>query len=53
MIKFKPVIIGGIVFFVFSIATSFVYNEYIALLTGAAILLGYVIPGYYLKSAKE
>jgi len=53
MIKFKPVIVGGIVFFVFSIATSFVHNEYIALLTGAAILLGYVIPGYYLKSAKE
>jgi hypothetical protein len=53
MIKFKPVIVGGIVFFVFSIATSFVNNEYIALLTGLAILCGYVIPGYYLKSAKE
>mgnify|MGYP006283419931 CR=1 FL=1 len=53
MIKFKPVIIGGIVFFAFSIATSFVNNEYIALLTGLAILCGYVIPGYYLKSAKE
>jgi hypothetical protein len=53
MIKFRPVILGGVAFFVFSIATSFVNNEYIALLTGLAILCGYVIPGYYLKSAKE
>ena len=53
MIRFKPVIIGGIVFFAFSIATAFVFNEYIALLTGAAILGGYVIPGYFLKSSKQ
>ena len=53
MIKFRPVILGGVAFFAFSIATSFVNNEYIALLTGLAILCGYVIPGYYLKSAKE
>jgi len=53
MIKFRPVILGGVAFFAFSIATSFVNNEYIALLTGLAILCGYVIPGYYLKSAKQ
>lgn len=53
LIKFKPVIIGGIAFFIFSIATTFVTNEYLALIVGAAIICGYIIPGYFLKSAKE
>jgi hypothetical protein len=53
LIKFKPVIIGGIAFFIFSIATTFVLNEYIALIVGMAIICGYLIPGYFLKSAKE
>ena len=52
-IKFKPLIFGGIAFFVFSIAATFVNNEYVALLTSAAIACGYLIPGYLLKSAKE
>ena len=53
LIKFRPVIIGGMAFFIFSIATTFVSNEYIALIVGAAIICGYLIPGYFLKSAKE
>ena len=53
LIKFKPLIIGGIAFFIFSIATTFVSNEYLSLITGAAIICGYLIPGYFLKSAKE
>lgn len=52
LIKFRPLIIGGIAFFAFSIATTFVSNEYIALIVGAAIICGYLIPGYLLKSAK-
>ena len=53
LIKFRPLIIGGMTFFIFSIATTFVSNEYMALITGAAIICGYLIPGYFLKSAKE
>lgn len=53
LIKFMPLIIGGMAFFIFSIATTFVSNEYIALIVGAAIICGYLIPGYFLKSAKE
>jgi hypothetical protein len=53
VIKFKPLIIGGISFFIFCIATTFVTNEYLALLVGAAIICGYLIPGYFLKAAKE
>ncbi len=52
-IKFRPMIIGGMSFFIFSIATTFVSNEYIALIVGAAIICGYLIPGYFLRSAKE
>jgi hypothetical protein len=53
LIKFKPLIIGGMSFFIFSIATTFVTNEYLALIVCAAIICGYLIPGYFLKYAKE
>ncbi len=53
VIKFKPLIIGGMSFFIFSIAATFVTNEYLALLVSAAIICGYLIPGYFLKAAKE
>lgn len=53
LIKFEPLIIGGIAFFIFSIASTFVLNEYIALIVGVAIICGYLIPGYFLKFAKE
>jgi len=52
-IKFKPLFFGGMTFFIFSIASTFVTIEYTTLLVSGAILCGYVIPGYFLKSAKE
>lgn len=51
--KFKPLVIGGISFFVFSVATTYVTNEYTTLITGIAIICGYLVPGYLLKSAKQ
>ena len=53
LIKFMPLTIGGMSFFIFSIATAFVSDEYIALIVSVAIICGYLIPGYLLKSAKE
>jgi len=53
LIKFRPVIIGGMAFFIFSFATTFLSNEYIALIVCGAIICGYLIPGYLLKSAGE
>lgn len=53
LLKFRPLILGGIAFFAFSIATTFVTNENIALIVSAAVICGYLIPGYLLKSAKE
>lgn len=52
LIRFKPLTIGGMSFFIFSIATTFVSDENIALVTSVAIFCGYVIPGYFLKFAK-
>lgn len=53
LIKFRPLTIGGLAFFAFSIAATFITNEYLALLVCGAIICGYLIPGYLLKSAKE
>jgi len=53
VIRFKPLIFGGISFFLFSIASTFVTNEYLALVVSAALICGYLIPGYLLKAAKE
>ena len=53
LIKYRPLIIGGSSFFLFSIASAFITNEYIALIVCGAIICGYLIPGYFLKSAKE
>lgn len=53
VIRFKPLIFGGMSFFLFSIASTFVTNEYLALVVSAALICGYLIPGYFLKAAKE
>lgn len=53
LIKYRPLIIGGMTFFIFSLAASFVSNEYISLIVFGAIICGYLIPGYLLKSTKD
>lgn len=53
LIKFRPLALGGITFFICSIAVTFVTNEYLLLINGLAIICGYLIPGYLLRSAKE
>jgi hypothetical protein len=53
LIKYRPMIIGGMTFFIFSLAAIFVSDEYLSLVVFAAIICGYLIPGYLLKSTKE
>jgi hypothetical protein len=54
MIRFRPLIIGGIVFWSFSAASYFVNGAGLLLLNAAAILLGYIIPGLLLnKKTRE
>jgi len=53
LIRFNPLIIGGIAFLLFSVAATFVTYEFISLIVGIALICGYLIPGYLLKAAKE
>ncbi len=52
MMKFKPLAIGGIVFFICSLVSLFVDNTETLLVNGIAIVLGYLIPAYLLKKAE-
>lgn len=51
-IKFRPVILGGVGFFIFAVLSSFFANDYQLLINALAIIMGYLIPGYMLRSYK-
>lgn len=51
-IKFKPLIIGGVIFWISSILAFMVSYEHQSLIGAGAIILGYLVPGYMLKSRK-
>ena len=53
VMRFNPLVIGGILFFIASIASIYVADEYKVLLHGVAIVFGYLIPGYLLKSSSR
>jgi hypothetical protein len=50
--KFRPLVIGGVVFLLSGLVSIYVPDVFKALLHGVAILAGYVIPGYLLKNEK-
>lgn len=47
--KFKPLILGGILFFVFSLSSVFVDDSFKLLIFAIAIAIGYLTPAYILK----
>jgi hypothetical protein len=49
IIKFKPLILGGISFWIFALIAHFAGGNIGMLATPAAVLAGYLIPGYILK----
>lgn len=49
-LKFKPLIVGGISFWIFAIITFLLHNQYHLPLYALAMFLGYIIPGYMLKA---
>jgi len=53
ILKFRPLVLGSICFFAAAISCVFVTSEYQVLINGIAIIFGYLIPGYLLKSSKE
>ena len=52
MLKFKPLLIGGVAFWIFGIACFLVPNELQFLLASIAITCGYIIPGHMLKASE-
>ena len=49
ILKFKPLIIGGICCWALSILSVFLSGEYQLLLIAAAVIAAWIIPGYILK----
>lgn len=47
--KFKPLIWGGNIMFIFSISCLYIQNENVYLIYAVAIALGYLLPAYRLK----
>ncbi len=53
ILRFRPLMLGGAAFWVFGIVCFLVPKEFQPLVGAAAILVGYLIPGYLLKGVKE
>lgn len=51
ILKFKPLIIGGSSFWIFAVIGFSVSHEYSLLVSALAVVVGYLIPGYKLRSA--
>ncbi|MBK8352419.1 MAG: hypothetical protein IPL21_12255 [Saprospirales bacterium] len=49
IINFKPLVFGGYISFLLSIAIAFIKDENQLILMAAAILISYIIPGFLLK----
>jgi len=49
ILQFRPLVIGGILNWALAIGCVFVHFDYQLLITAAAILTSYIIPGYLLK----
>jgi hypothetical protein len=53
IIKFRPLMYGGIIFWLATILSVFIQSDRQLLLTAVAIVAGYIIPGYMLKYSKD
>jgi hypothetical protein len=49
VLKFKPLIIGGVASWVIALAAYFVPQQFVLLLVALSIIIAYLIPGYMLK----
>jgi hypothetical protein len=52
IIKFKPLMAGGVILALVSILSVYVMNEFQLLVTAGGMLAGYLIPGYMLRNNK-
>lgn len=50
VLKFKPLIIGGISCWVIAVIVVFIPGDYVLLMTALSVIIAYLVPGYILKS---
>ena len=50
ILKFRPLIFGGILFWIGTIICFIIPDQYVQLISSFIIILGFLIPGYMLKS---
>lgn len=53
LLKFKPLIWGGIISYIFGVITFFVPEMYILVMLALAVLAGYIIPGHALSRVES
>jgi len=53
IIRFRPLIFGGLIAWVLAVASTFVNYDYQMLFGAAAILISYIIPAHLLRIKKE
>lgn len=53
LMRFRPLMLGGILFWVIGLASFFVLQEYSSLVFSGAIVLGYIVPGLLLRSEEN
>ncbi len=53
VLRFKPLIIGGVLFWFFGFFSFFYFDEYRSLIFSLSIITGYILPGYMLKKHEE
>ncbi len=53
LLKFRPLIIGGILSWAIAIATLFTPEIYSLLMVALSIIVAYLVPGYMLKSKEK
>jgi len=52
ILKYRPLVVGGILIFVGGLASFFLSHQQQSLLAAAAIAMGYLVPGYMLRVQK-
>ena len=53
ILKFLPLVFGGVIFWILGLLSSFFFPHFISLIFSAAILAGYIIPGYMLMKQER
>jgi hypothetical protein len=53
VMKFRPLIFGGVLFLIASVVSVYIPQEYKSLLQGVTVVIGYLVPGYLLKNAAD